>query len=129
VTNFIILVFSSSKANISLSLYIKGAIIMFLLIYVDDIIVVSSSSAAIDALLWDLHVDFALKDLRHLHYFLGIQVSRTIDGLSLSQEQDTAGLLHRVDMQHCKPAMTPLSSMVKLSMQGGRGTTQLQRRH
>jgi hypothetical protein len=43
--------FSSSKANISLFLYIKGAIIMFLLIYVDDIIVVSSSSAAVDALL------------------------------------------------------------------------------
>jgi hypothetical protein len=55
---------------------------MFMLIYVVDIIIVSSSSSAVDALLWDLSADFALKDLGPLQYFLGIQVKRTADGLS-----------------------------------------------
>jgi hypothetical protein len=53
---------------------------MFLLVYVDDIIV-ASSSIAIDALIRDLHKDFTLKDLRDLHYFLGLEASRSIQGL------------------------------------------------
>ena len=40
--------------------------------YVDDIFVVSSSNEAVDALLHDLGLDFALKDLGELHYFLDI---------------------------------------------------------
>jgi histone deacetylase 1/2 len=51
--------------------YNKGGIVMFLLIYVDDIIVASSSARAMEALLKDLQADFALKDLGDLHYFFG----------------------------------------------------------
>jgi histone deacetylase 1/2 len=43
-----------------------------MLIYVDDIVVASSSKKAIGALLHDLGLDFALKDLGDLHYFHGI---------------------------------------------------------
>jgi len=35
-------------------------------------------------LLKDLQKDFALKDLGDLHYFLGIEVRRSNDGLVLS---------------------------------------------
>jgi hypothetical protein len=48
-----------------------------MLIYVDDIIVVSSSIEAVVALLRDLKVSFALKDLGDLHYFLGIEVKKS----------------------------------------------------
>ena len=34
-----------------------------MLVYVDDIITVSSSQEAIDALLWDLEKEFAIKEL------------------------------------------------------------------
>jgi hypothetical protein len=111
--------FKSSKADISLFLYKKGAITMFLLVYVDDIIVVSSSSSAIDALLRDFNADFALKDLGPLYYFLGIEVKRTSTGLMLSQEKYTTDILRRAGMSSCKPAVTPLSSSEKLSAQGG----------
>jgi hypothetical protein len=40
----------------------------FVLIYVNDIIVDSSSEKVVDALLHDLGMDFALKDLGALHY-------------------------------------------------------------
>jgi hypothetical protein len=40
-----------------------------MLVYVDDIIVASSSPCTVDALLWDLRADFALKDLGPLHYW------------------------------------------------------------
>jgi hypothetical protein len=52
----------------------RGAHNLFVLVYVDDIIVASSSQETTDALLRDLQRDFALKDLRDLHYFLGIEV-------------------------------------------------------
>lgn len=53
----------------------------------DDIIVASSSSQAVEALLKDLRVDFALKDLGELSYFLGIEVIRTRDGIVMSQQK------------------------------------------
>ena len=57
---------------------------MFVLIYVDDIIVASSSQNATNALLRDLGSEFALKDLGDLHFFLGIEVKKTQDGIMLN---------------------------------------------
>jgi hypothetical protein len=94
--------------------YKKGAITIFILVYVDDIIVASSSSSTVDALLRDLNADFALKDL-------GIEVKRTTTGLVLSQEKYANDLLCRAGMLACKPMATPLSSTEKLSAQGGGG--------
>jgi hypothetical protein len=72
---------SLSKAEISLFYYSKGSITIFLLVYMNDIIVTSSSSFVVDHLLRNLQDDFALKDLGPLHYFLGIEVLHTKDGI------------------------------------------------
>jgi hypothetical protein len=77
--------FVGSKADSSLFIYRRAAITMFLLIYVDDIIIVSSVLTAITKLLQLLGIDFAVKDLGSLHYFLGIEVIPVKDGLLLSQ--------------------------------------------
>jgi hypothetical protein len=69
----------------------------------------------------DLSADFALKDLGPLHYFLGIQVTCTADGLYLSQEKYATDLLRRARMIDCKPTVTPLSATKKLSMLVGGG--------
>jgi hypothetical protein len=50
----------------SLFIYNKEGISMFLLVYVDDVIITNSSQAAVEALLKDLKSDFALKDLGDL---------------------------------------------------------------
>jgi histone deacetylase 1/2 len=60
---------------------------------VDDIIVASSSQEATSALLKALEREFALKDLGDLHYFLGIEVKRSRDGLKLSQERYAADVI------------------------------------
>lgn len=89
----------------------KGVVI-FLLIYVDNIIVTSSSTAATLVLLKELQAEFALKDLGELHYFLGIEVKKVHDGILLTQEKYTSDLLHLllVGMVNCKPMNTPMSS-------------------
>jgi histone deacetylase 1/2 len=68
--------FSPSKADTSLFLFNKSGVIVYMLIYVDDIIVTSSSDQAITALLRNLNSEFALKDLGDLHYFLGIEIHK-----------------------------------------------------
>ena len=88
-----------------------------MLVYVDDIIVASSSQEAVDALLRDLEKDFAIKDLRNLHYFLGIQVQRKKGELLLTQEWYASD--KRVNMQLCKLIKTPLNTTEKLSVTSG----------
>uniref|UniRef100_J3M9V3 Uncharacterized protein n=1 Tax=Oryza brachyantha TaxID=4533 RepID=J3M9V3_ORYBR len=100
--------FKASKADTSLFFYNKGDVTIFVLIYVDDIIITSSISSATTTLLKDLAKDFALKDLRELHFFLGIKVSRTNQGIILTQEKYARDILKRIGMQNCKPVNTPL---------------------
>jgi histone deacetylase 1/2 len=81
--------------------------------------VASSSEKVVDPLLHDLGLDFALKDLVELHYFLGIEVKKVRDGIILSQDKYPNDLLHRVNMQICKTVDTPLSVSDQLSITDG----------
>jgi transposase InsO family protein len=72
--------FTPSKADTSLFFYTRNKISIFVLVYVDDIIVASSCQNATAALLKDLQMEFALKDLGDVHYFLGIEVKKVQDG-------------------------------------------------
>jgi hypothetical protein len=66
------------------------------LIYVDDIIVAASSDQAVHALLSDLRVEFALKDLGTLSYFLDIEVKKCDDGIVLTQDKYTWIFLNKL---------------------------------
>ena len=111
--------FAASKGDTSLFFYHRHGVTIFRLIYVDDIIVTSSSSRAVEALLQDLRMDFALKDLGDLHFFLGIEVKRVGSGILLSQEKYVHDILERVGMKGCKPSPTSLSTSEKLSLHDG----------
>ena len=62
--------FHGSKSNTSLFIQNSGTDLIFFLIYVDDIIVTGNNSTSIARLIQALQADFALKDLRPLHFFL-----------------------------------------------------------
>jgi hypothetical protein len=111
--------FTPSKADTSLFYYQKGCYTIFVLVYVDDIIVASSSQTTISALLQDLQHDFALKDLGDLHYFLGIEVKKTQNGLLMSQQKYASDIIARAGMKNCKAVDTPLSTSDKLSVTDG----------
>jgi hypothetical protein len=87
---------------------------MFVLVYVDDIIIASSSQKATEQLLHKLNLEFALKDPRDLHYFLGIEVHKVSDGIVLTQEKYASDLLQIVGMGDCKPVASPMSISEKL---------------
>ena len=105
---------SNHRRQICLYFYSKGAVHIFILIYVDVLIVASSTQDATMALLRHLNKEFALKDLGDLHYFLGIEVSRVRDGIILAREKYANVVLQRVGMVNCKSVSTPLSISEKL---------------
>ncbi|CAL9023567.1 unnamed protein product, partial [Prunus brigantina] len=81
--------------------------IVILLVYVDDIIITGSAISEIHKVIHSLTVEFELKDLGDLHYFLGIQISRTNSGLFLSQSKYVQDLLVKTEMTEAKACDTP----------------------
>jgi histone deacetylase 1/2 len=73
------------------------------------------SATATDRLIASLSSDFAVKDLGKLHYFLGIEVTHSRNGLALSQMKYSQDLLRRAGMLQCSPVTTPMSSTEKIS--------------
>eukprot|EP00253_Pinus_taeda_P021193 PITA_21193 len=57
-----------------------------------------------------------MTDLGHLHYFLGLQVLQSKEGISLSQSKFSCDLLRHFHIEDCKPAHSPFQSGVKLSV-------------
>ena len=111
--------FIPSTADTSLFLLQRPEVTMYLLVYVDDIILISSSDAAADHLVAALSGDFAVKDLGALHFFLGLEVSRSSAGLTLSQKKYALDLLRRAGMLKCKPSSTPMCATDRLSALDG----------
>ncbi|KAB2615038.1 hypothetical protein D8674_021626 [Pyrus ussuriensis x Pyrus communis] len=91
------------------SLFVKhvGNEIVVLLLYVDDIIITGSASDAISQVINALTAEFDTKDLASLHYFLGIQITKTATGLFLSQTKYIQDLLVKYEMFDAKPCDTP----------------------
>ena len=74
----------ASLADSSLFVYQSGSTILYLLLYVDDIIITGNASNQITYHISALSATFDLKDLGPLNYFLGIQITPTKYGLTLS---------------------------------------------
>ena len=77
--------------------------IAVLIIYVDDMIITGDDQDEIDRLEKRLSEEFEMKDLGGLKYFLGIEVARTKEGISLSQRKYVLDLLTETGMLDCKP--------------------------
>ncbi|XP_020084893.1 uncharacterized protein LOC109707771 [Ananas comosus] len=62
---------------------------------------------------------FSLKDLGDLHYFLGVEVIPTTQGLFLTQHKYIRDILDRTKMLGAKDVATPLSTCSSLSRHDG----------
>lgn len=110
--------FHHSKTDSSLFIFRRGADIANLLLYVDDIILTASSSALLQRVIIFLSREFAMTDLGPLNYFLGMSVTRTADGMFLSQRKYATEILERAHMLNCNPSKTPAESDCKLALSG-----------
>ena len=75
-----------SRCHSNPNVYTKkvGNHLMILVIYVDDLILTGSDPKLITHVKSSLKQNFEMSDLGHLHYFLGLQVLQTKEGIFLS---------------------------------------------
>ena len=66
--------FCNSHADMSLFVFHTNGIIMYLLVYVDDIIIICDNDTVVQEFIQLLAHRFSIKDLGHLNYFLGLEV-------------------------------------------------------
>jgi hypothetical protein len=111
--------FIASTADSSLFIYKNKTVIAYLLLYVDDIVLTSNTLAYIDHVIKQLSTVFDLKDLGPLHYFLGLQVTRSSSGLYLNQAKYAHDLLKKHNMLASKPAKSPSCPNTRLSFHEG----------
>ena len=64
----------------------------------DDLIIGGECIADIDHIKKLLSGQFEMKDMKELHYFLGIEVIQTLDGIMISQRQYILNLFFKFGM-------------------------------
>lgn len=88
--------------------------LLVVLIYVNDIVVGNNDQQAITTFKSYLNAKFKSKDMRHLKYFLGLEVARSKKGIFLNQRHYTYQLLSEIDLLACKPSTCPMDANSKL---------------
>eukprot|EP00253_Pinus_taeda_P026034 PITA_26034 len=90
-----LLEFGFSRCHSDNTAYTKkvGKSLIILVLYVDDLILTGSDPNVMNHVKSSLKKKFEMTDLGHLHYFLGLQVLQSREGISLSQSNATASPL------------------------------------
>jgi len=92
--------------------------VVVLIVYVDDIVLTGDDTVEMARVKEKLAVDFEIKDLRFMRYFLGMEVARSKNGIVVSQQKYIIDLLKETGMSGCRPADTPMDPNAKLWGEG-----------
>lgn len=111
--------FLSSKVDKYLFLKITPKSSLYILVYVDDIIITQSSESEVEKLIQLLNKAFSLKYLGELDYFQGIKVTKSVDGLLLTQRKYILDLLKKVQMENANSFLTPMITGQRLTAHEG----------
>ena len=93
-----------------------------LLLYVDDMIITSNDLSGIQELKDFLSQQFEMKDLGHLSYFLGLEITHSTNGLYITQAKYVSNLLSRAGLTDNKTVDTPVEFNAHLTLSRVGGT-------
>ncbi|XP_071692022.1 uncharacterized mitochondrial protein AtMg00810-like [Rutidosis leptorrhynchoides] len=106
---------NSSYADTSLLTYNKGTTFLALVIYVDDLLLTGNNPKLISDVKQQLDTTFSIKDLGSIHYYLGIEFLRNLQGITISQRKYALELLHLAGILVEKPSNIPLDPTINLT--------------
>lgn len=84
------------------------------ILYVDDILVTGSHESEIRHLKQLLDINFTIKDLGHIKYYLGMEVSRSSQGILVHQRKYILDLLQDFGQLDSKPFTIAMEQHIKL---------------
>ena len=96
----------------------KGTI--FLLLYVDDMIITGDNLSGIQELKDFLSQQFEMKDLGHLNYFLGLEITHSTIGLYITQAKYASDLLSQAGLTDSKTVDTRVELNAHLTPSQGK---------
>jgi hypothetical protein len=111
--------FFNSQSDSSLFIFARDGILLYVLVYVDDLILTGNNNPFLQHVVTSLGETFSLKELSDLHYFLGVEVIPVQQGLFLSQNRYIHDLLSRLNMTGAKTVHTLMSVSAKLLLDDG----------
>lgn len=85
------------------------------LVYADDILITSTNDDVVVELKAQLSSTFQLRDIGPPKCFLGLEIARSVDGISLNQRTYVLDLLESSGLLGCKPSAIPMEPNQKLS--------------
>ena len=91
---------------------------ILLLLYVDYMIITSDDLSGIQELMDFLSQQFEMKYLGHLSYFLGLEITHSIDGLYITQAKYASELLSQAGLTDSKTVDTPVELNAHLTPSG-----------
>nr|XP_033512826.1 uncharacterized mitochondrial protein AtMg00810-like isoform X1 [Nicotiana tomentosiformis] len=94
---------------------IQGSDLIVILVYVDDLLVTGNNVELIHQVRTDLQAKFKMKDLGELKFFLGIEFSRSKEGILMNQRKYALELVSELGLAGGKPVATPLEFNHKLT--------------
>lgn len=108
--------FSSSLNDYSLFNLTVANDFLILLVYVDDILITVTSATLIQDVKNFIDKEFHIKDLGEVHFFLGIEVSRSDSGIFINQRKYVLDLLSEAGLSGSKPSLLPMDPNHKLAL-------------
>ena len=110
----------ASHYDFALFLHCTSKDTILLLLYVDDMIITSDDLSDIQELKDFLSQQFETKDLGHLSYFLGLEITHSTDGLYITQVKYASELSFRARLTDSKTVDTPVKFNAHLTPIGGK---------
>jgi hypothetical protein len=99
------------------TLFVKkvGKIVVYLVVYVDDLLIIENNEACIASIKKELKKGFEMKNMGHIHYYLGIKVTQNPKHVFISQKKYIGELLNKFGMTDCNLLSTPMEQNLKLT--------------
>jgi len=85
-----------------------GKTIVYLVVCVYDLFIIGNNENYIASIKKELKKGFNMTYLRHLHYYLGIEVIQNPKYIFISQKKYIREMLNKFDMGECNLVSTPM---------------------
>ena len=89
--------------------------ILIVYLYADDLIFTGNCDFMFEEFKKSMIDEFEMSDLGMKHYFLGIEVVQSDNGIFISQKKYVGEILDRFQIKDCNPVSTPAEFGLKLN--------------